>query len=268
MTEPFTERLSVIVNEYADKAWAQLHERWSQWPLDLSVVEVHEVVGGLLARQVTLATQLALAPQIWNGHIAPLVLRVMVDNLINLAWVFEEPLDRSRKFIQYGLGQEKLAIEHRKRVLTERGDNPALDPLVEASEAWLNLQRYSFLTEVNVGSWAGISTQKMAEKADCEELYIFAYVPFSSAVHNTWQHVERYNLQHCQNPLHRYHRVPANPELLSDPDYLLRAASYLQEAFEMFDRKASVSTTGASALVALDEELTRLFRASTDASTT
>ncbi len=258
MTEPNVEALGVVVNRYVDTALGELDDRWRGWQLDLSVGEIHEVVGGLLARQVTLVTRFALAPPIWNGHIAPLVLRSMVDNLINLAWIFEDPLDRSRKFIAYALGQQKLAIEHRKRLLTERGDDAAADPIIEAGEAWLNSQRFGFLTEVNVGSWAGVSTLKMAEQAGCEDLYTFAYVPFSSAVHNTWQHVERYNLQHCQNPLHRYHRVPSDPYLPSDPDYLVRAAGYLQEAFDLFDHKTGMAPTVRSAFATLVKDLTRL----------
>ena len=113
--------LERIVSDYVETSRKELYERWKHWPLDLTSTELHEVVGSLLARQVTLATQLAKAPSIWNGHVAPLILRTMTDVYINLAWIFIDPIDRARKFILYGLGQEKLEIEHRKAQMEADG---------------------------------------------------------------------------------------------------------------------------------------------------
>ena len=96
------------VDEYIHGIRKELHTRWHSWEFDPDQTEVHEVVGALLARQVTLATQLAGSPAIWNGHVAPVLLRTMVDAYITLAWILKKPLDRSRKFILHGLGQEKL----------------------------------------------------------------------------------------------------------------------------------------------------------------
>src|ERR1044071_7099807 len=101
----FWDEVRKVINDYITLVKTELHERWEKWPLDLTKREVHEVVGALMARQVTLAVHLAEAPSIWNGHIAPLILRTMTDNYINLAWIFNDPLDRSRKFILHGLGQ-------------------------------------------------------------------------------------------------------------------------------------------------------------------
>ena len=44
-----------------------------------------------------------------------------------------------------------------------------------------------------------------------KHFYDFVYTPFSAAVHNMWHHVARYNLTYCDNPLHRYHRIPIDP---------------------------------------------------------
>src|SRR6266542_3584732 len=137
-----------IVDNYVQMVQAELSERWNLWSIDL-----------------------VNAPTIWNGHIAPLILRTMTDTYITLAWIFCDPLDRAQKFILHGLGQEKLQIEHRKADLESRGINAEEDLLVQAKEAWLNSQRYSFLTEVNIGSWSGIDTRKMAQEAGCIELY-------------------------------------------------------------------------------------------------
>ena len=113
-------------------------QRWKNWSLDLSKQEMFEVLGGLMARQVTLATQLAMSPNIWNEHIAPIILRSMVDNFINFAWIFEDPLERARKYILYGLGQEKLQLEHLKSQIISEGENPEDYPQVTAMESWID----------------------------------------------------------------------------------------------------------------------------------
>ena len=73
--------------------------------------EVNEVVGGLLSRQLSLATTLAKSLQVPNMHVLPIVLRCMADVYITFCWIVKDVKPRSRQFIEYGLGQEKLAIE-------------------------------------------------------------------------------------------------------------------------------------------------------------
>jgi hypothetical protein len=245
--EDIWKELERIVAIYIETVRHELHERWKLWPLDLSRGEIHEVVGALLARQVTLATQLAKAPSIWNGHIAPVILRTMTDAYINLAWILIDPTDRARKFILYGLGQEKLEIEHRKAQLEADGIDVASDALIKLKEDWLNSQQFAFLTEVSVGSWSGIDVRTMAEEAGCLDLYRYAYMPFSAATHNMWHHVGISNLVTCPNPLHRYHKIPIDPSLDIDPDYLYRAAKYVAKTFRLFDENTEVKYSGPSA---------------------
>jgi hypothetical protein len=164
----------------------ELTERWKNWRLDLTCREMYEVIGALLARQVTLATQVALSPQNWDQHVAPLILRSMADNYITLAWIFCEPVDRSRKFLFYGLGQEKLQLEHLKARLSAHKIDADEYPEVKYREEWINNQQWTFLTEVNLGSWSGIDTRAMAEQADCLDFYNYSFQPFTSAVHNMW----------------------------------------------------------------------------------
>jgi hypothetical protein len=245
--EDIWKELEKIISDYVETARNELHQRWKQWPLNLAHGELYEVVGSLLARQVTLVTQLARAPSIWNGHIAPLLLRTMTDAYINLAWIFMDPINRARQFIMYGLGQEKLQIEHRKTQLEADGIDVASDPLIKFKEQWLNSQRFAFLTEVSVGSWTGTDTRTMAEEAGCLDLYRYAYTPFSAATHNMWHHVSNYNLVKCPNPLHRYHKIPMDPSLDIDPDYLYRAAKYVAKTFSLFDEKTGITYSGRSA---------------------
>lgn len=240
-------QIEQLIRSFIEQARLELKERWEKWAIDLSRNEIHEVVGVLLARQVTLARQMAECPPIWNGHIAPIILRAMADVYISLAWVLKDPLERSRKFVLYGLGQAKLQLEHRKAQITNRKPTPEEKMLIEASEAWINSQRFTFLTEVNVGSWSGITTRKMAEEADCIDFYNYVYNPFSACTHSMWHHIARYNLRQCANPLHQYHQVPEDPELPMDPYNFYLAAMYLQKTFSAFDEKFGIQVDVPSA---------------------
>lgn len=241
--ESFEQTLETYVRIAKD----ELTQRWKNWELDLSEQEKFEVVGALLARQVSLATELTLSPNIWNQHIAPLILRSMVDNYINLAWILGDVLERSRKFILYGLGQEKLQLEHLKVQIEKEGDNPEENKFVEMKERWINAQRYTFLTEVIIGSWSGIDTRKMAEEADCIDDYNYFYQPLSSTAHNMWNHVGKINLRVCENPLHKFHLVPDVPELEPNLYFLVESSKLLAKTFDVFDEKTNNNQKPSSA---------------------
>ncbi len=251
-------QIEQLIKAFIKQARIELKERWKKWIIDLAKKEVHEVVGALLARQVTLARQLAESPRIWNYHTAPIFLRAMADVYISLAWILKEPLNRSRKFILYGLGQAKLELEHRKAQIGDREPTPEEKMMIEASEAWMNSQRFTFLTEVNVGSWSGIKTRQMAEEADCIDFYNFVYNPFSACTHSMWHHVARYNLMQCANPLHQDHRVPEDFELSMDLSQFYLAAKYLQKTFSAFDDKFSIQVDAPSAFEHLCDGLDKL----------
>jgi hypothetical protein len=247
-----------LIESFIEEARFELKQRWKKWTIDSSENEIHEVVGALLARQVTLARQMAQCPSIWNGHIAPIILRAMTEVFISLAWVLKDPPDRSQKFVLYGLGQAVLQLEHRKSQIVGREPTSEEKILIEASEAWINSQRFSFLTEVNVGSWSGISTRQMAEEAGCVDFYNYVYNPFSACAHSMWHHVARYNLRQCANPLHQYHKVPEDPDFSIDPYNLFLAAKYLEKTFRAFDEKFSIKVDVPSAYDHLCESLDKL----------
>ena len=163
------------------------------------------------------------------------MLRALIDNHITIAWIFKDYEDRIRKYILYGLGQEKLYLEHLKNVENKNDDNNDVSKIIDANEDWINGQRYSFLTEINVGSWSGLSTREMAEQADCSDLYKFAYTPFSASTHSMWNHVGKYNVTYSDNPLHKYCLVPTDYEIEPRVDILLNSAKYIQKSFSAFD---------------------------------
>ncbi len=225
-----------VISRYCEIVEKGLKERCDLVEVDLYDTVPNEVTGALIARQATLSTHLARSPENWTGHIAPLFLRAMVDAHISLAWVLKDPATRAKQFILYGLGQEKLFIEHLKAEFQDRnGNDEQLASLIEAREGWLNMQRRDFMTEVNVGAWSGHNTREMAEQSGCESLYKYAYLPFSGAAHSMWQHIGVYNVQPCTNPLHKYHKIPAILPCYIDPDYVYRSSKYVTRSYKAYD---------------------------------
>jgi hypothetical protein len=254
------EQIEDVFLKYVEGIRSDLSERWAAWPLDLEENELHEVVGALLARQVTLASNFAMGTGMWNGHIAPILLRTMADTYITLAWILKDPIDRARKYLMYGLGQAKLQVEHRRAQLIAEEENPDNDPIISALEEWITSQRYPFLTEVDVGTWSGISTRDMAEEAGCLDYYRYVYMPFSSCVHSMWHHIGRYNLEPCVSSLHRGHKLPIDPELEIDPYYFYLAAKYVGKTFRLFDSEIRPNCTPSCAFANFEKRIDQYER--------
>ncbi len=235
----------------------QVHRRWTVWTQEYDKRHIHEVVGGLLARQATLAGEFASNPSLWNDHTAPLFLRSMVENCITIAWILKEPEERASQFMAYGLGQDNLLLEHAKEDLREAGVDPDKDPEIETWERWLNSQRYTFLTEVNVGSW-GPNLRDMAHEVKLAALYRNDYARWSGGTHSMWHHIARFNIQYCNNSLHGYHRIPLIAQLPPDPKLLWFVAGYVDLAFHSFDQKTGISEDELSAAEVLERELGRI----------
>ena len=227
-----------FITEFRNAARQDLQARLDAWPLDLASVDSYEVIVSLLARQTTLAMELAGAPGAWTGHLAPLVLRSMADVFISLAWILKDPGGRALRFIDDGLGAIKLQIAHQERALSEcddADDRQEMEAMITLWREWLATQRLDALVEVNLGSWSGLNTRKMAEEAGFIDFYNYVYQPFSGATHSNWFHVSVHNSVHCLNPAHRLHRVAAIAPFEPDPQWLFLAAKYLRKTLTHFD---------------------------------
>ena len=157
----------------------------------------------------------------------------------------------------YGLGQENLLLEQAKADLREAGVEPETAPEIQEWEQWLDGERYTFLTEVNVGNW-GPNLRKRAEEAGLLNLHRNDYARWSSATHNMWHHVVRFNLEACRNPLHGYHRLPAMPELEPRTTLLQQAAEYVDLSLSLFDEATETKVDTLTAVEVLDREMQKL----------
>lgn len=260
MEYPDQQQAMAACNEFAESAQNALRSRFEVWAPDYASIEVHEVVGALVARQVSLAKVLASSPALWSSESASLVIRPMVEVYITLAWIFESPVDRSKMFVKHGLGQMKLCVAHRKAQLANANEDERadLEQEIARKEEWINSQRWEFLTEVNLGNWAKTDLRKMAEEVGELDLYNASYTPLSAGVHSMWNHVGVFNLRQCQNPLHRFHKVPCVRSDSGDFQVLLVAGAHLDRTFHLFDRKTGTKCSEPSPLHNLAARLSKL----------
>lgn len=232
-----------FVIAYRNAVRADLRGRLAKLTFDLNAIEPFEVITALLCRQATLAMEMAISPGIWTPHIAPILLRVMADVFISLAWILRDPGPRARLFIEDGQGAIKLQIAHQKRALettTDEDDAESLRHMIEMWSDWLKSQRMEAFVEVNLGSWSGLNARKMAEEAGFIDFYNYVYQPFSAAVHSNWAHVSMFNTVHCQNPAHRWHRGAAIAPIPPDLSWLHLASKYFSKTLGHFDEMQGV----------------------------
>lgn len=244
-------KLWSLIENYCTDVDVELATRLAAWPPDFPKIHVHEVIGGMLARQATLAKDLASAPTLWTGHSAPILLRAMADAYINVAWLLLDPDERCRKFILFGLGQAKLDLEHRRAQIGAREPTMEENAALVAMEQWIEVQRITWLIDVDLGKWSSLSVRQMAEEAGCIDFYNHVYTPFSACAHSMWHHIARYDLVECGNPLHRYHRRPTSKVAPPDVHYLMLAAKYWSKTLDTFDRAFNLTIPAASSYEAL-----------------
>jgi len=215
---------------YREELFEEILYRWNLAFIDLAQPLKDEILGGLIARQARLATVITTDPNSWAVDIGRILLRCMVDTHITLVWLaFKGTEEDVQQFFQYGLGQEKLLLEHLSSRLDER--DPKLASLreeVEGMRTWINSQIITDFLPVNVGSWTKKSTREMAEETNCLDMYNLGYSPFSSTVHGMWNTISRVNLTYCTNPLHRFHGVPS----LEDPPMYLGIIEYALQVMD------------------------------------
>jgi uncharacterized protein DUF5677 len=172
-----------------------------------------EVLLGLLQRQGLIAADIARMPTLTMSPWAEMGQRAMAETLIRLKWLaVQDSPENYEWFVNYGLGQEKLYIEHLKTLVENREVRPDYDEIlaqIEARESWLSYQRFSWLQEVDVGGGThDKDLRKLAEEAGCGDLRNLVFQPMSAVVHGHWNAIAQQNLTLCYNPLHGIHRLP------------------------------------------------------------
>lgn len=233
--EEFFEDLVAIGREYEEELRTTILDIWWDSEFDAEFTGKHEVLDGLLFKQVNLSTSLVQTPTMWSNDIGQIILRVMSDTHITLEWLNKNDERKYyQDFIEYGLGQEKLHLEHQNKIVNKYGgeDERDLEEGLNQLENKLAAQRAIYLLPVDVGHWANKNTRQLAEEADCKEgVYDIRFNQYSASVHPQWNAIERDNLVTCQNPLHQYHKIPEFRPVYKNPYAIVEAGNLMNRSF-------------------------------------
>lgn len=221
---------------FLDASEAELEARVRALPLNMDRQEEFEVIGGLLARQCTLARELIANIDLWNHAFGSVIIRTMTEVYINLAWILQEPKTRCNEFVLYGLGQAKLDLEHYRN----RVESSEADPQTAQDETqWLNSQRLEIFTEVNVRSWSGKSMTQMAKEAGCSS-WALQFSLYSSYVHSDWFQLTNHQTKEEVDDNGMNSIFPTIKTDSPNPDFVLLVSDLLARTFALFDRETKV----------------------------
>jgi|SRR5580658_2236266 hypothetical protein len=259
---PTASEIKRAIGDYSTELSAEVHRVWNSMKVDLAKPMRQEVLGGLLARQVRLAAVISEEPILWSVDLGRIMLRCMVDTHINMVWLGKVGSDKHfKKFVEYGLGQEKLLLAHLadKTTLTQ---DPAARRHFESTDHmrdWVSSQLLPEFLPVDVGSWNDKNVRIMAKDIGAEDVYKLAYSPFSSVVHGMWNAIARLNLKVCINPLHKFHRVP---DFREPPLYLgtlLQAAKIMDGSLQGWCSCVELKTELPTVSSRLHERLSKIL---------
>lgn len=178
---------------------------------DLYIPDRHEVLTGLVNRQVRAVEAMASMPLFWSvEHGAPLI-RGLVEARILAKWLMHKN-DQTlyERFKDYGRGHLKLHVLHlREYADAETGDTSDLDAEIAVLEQVLEGDMMEEFQDIDVNArFTKADTRTMAYAVGLAREYRTLFAPMSANVHGEWIPLEQYALDVCRNPLHRAHRLP------------------------------------------------------------
>lgn len=235
LDEEFFQDMVALGYEFEESLKETILDLWYQAPHDPEFTGRNEVLDGLLMRQVNLATNAAISPGLWTADTAGIILRCMTEAQITLEWFNQNgSIDDYKDFIDYGLGQNKLLLEHQRRMLDgmEPDDKEAIEDGFDRMEQSLEAQRYTYLLPVDVGHWADKNTRELATEANCKDLYDLRFQQHNPAVHGSWDFLYENNLVECHNPLHQYHRIPQFQPLPKIPFTVVEVGNLMNRSLD------------------------------------
>lgn len=243
-------RILEIGAQFSSEGRTELRNIWNKARIDPYEPTRTNVVAGLLARSLQFASDIVQNPYLWRMPIGAILIRCMVETEIRLQWLIKCGKEEDfKEYVDFGLGQEKLLVEHYKRISqSDRPDQQMILDDIEQREAWINSQLYSFLLPVDIGGGAqGKDLRTLAEEAGLLDLHRLAYSPLSSFVHGHWNCVARLNLSRCLNPLHGGHYLPELPQRPTNFSCALDAVNSYANCYELAGMELSGNPTESTA---------------------
>jgi len=202
--------------------------------IDLTNTKRFEVLAGLLSRNAQWMMDMACDMGMLISPHYQIVIRCMVETLLRIKWYALKASDEDFvRFQQFGLGQEKLFVEHLKTE-ESRGlwNQEALEREIEVREGWINSQRLTSFLDVDLGGGPeGKDLRRLAEDIDVLRLHRLFFSPLSSAVHGHWNTIASVNMIPCANELHGLHYLPAVGPGYPRIDALIHAVDIYESSY-------------------------------------
>ncbi len=205
---------------------------------DLFSPDRHEVLTGLVNRQVRAVEAMASMPLFWSvEHGAPLI-RGLVEARIVAKWLmYKDDETLFERFKDYGRGHLKLHVLHlREYADAETGDTSDLDAEIAELEQILERDMMEEFQDIDVNArFTKTDTRSMANAVDLAREYRTLFAPMSSNVHGEWVALDQYALDVCRNPLHRAHRLPNfDPRTTLSPSHVTLALDQLEAMIDEY----------------------------------
>lgn len=178
---------------------------------DLYNSDRYEVLTGITLRMLRSLSVLIRYPALWTMEHGSSITRSLIESRIVLKWLIQQndPALYAR-FKDYGRGRLKLLKLHLEEY-RDSLDNPSpdLDRNIEYLNALVNQDIWEEFQDISIeGNFAGVDTRKMADQVGLLSEYRLLFAPASASVHGEWAALDQYVLTVCENPLHRWHRIP------------------------------------------------------------
>lgn len=229
------EQLVGDVRKIALRAQSLIEEAAQRAKLDIYDLNRDEVLFGLLSRQYRLFNALASDPSLWIPDLGGMLHRAMADTVITLKWLVKKNDSALfAKFKEFSLGRQKLLKLHVEE-LSDQMSGGLHDWEADLADS-INEEIWEELLPIDLGAtFASVNMREMAHEVGLHDLYNLVFAPASGQLHGDWVSLKSFHLQHCRNPLHRFHRLPrlSGPQMLV-PGVILQAGIMFIEALEVW----------------------------------
>ena len=194
-------------------------------PLDLYEPRKDEILFGLFARASRMLILLLEDPLLWARDVGSILLRCLADTAITFVYLVSKGTDADfARFFEYGEGQQKLLMLH----LQDHYPDQQSPEGFGAEDVEKGLTVLPEFIDIELGHWAGKDARRLAQEAGLERHYRLVFSPASSDVHGSWLSLKNTHLTYCDEPLHRYHRLPH----LAEPPFFVNVVETARELFE------------------------------------
>lgn len=199
----------------SEDLWADFDKVAAQTDPDLYDPDRFEVLTGMVGRVLRYIQSFVLTPPMWTMENGAPLLRALVETEIVCKYLVSQEATTPlyAKFKAYGMGKIKLLKLHIEDHIDSIDTPPeGLTDYAEYLGQVLNRERFEEFQAIDLGgSFAGVDMRRMSQVVGMETEYRFLFAPASSNVHGEWGVIDENVFTTCRNPLHRYHRIVADP---------------------------------------------------------